>query len=529
MLLPINNTGQYGVVTDIPGTELPENAWTDCRNIEFLATYARSREGWEEVLAGCPQPPRHAFHVAFAAGLRSDFWIVLSATRAYLVENRVYSEITPRPGGVVTPFSGTSRWSTDLLSGIPVMTNNREVPHMWFPSTVGTFLTPLSAWPAGVKCKSIKSFKQFLIALNITKGTSPFPSLVKWSHPADSGALPNSWNEADPTKLAGESARLAETQDEIVDGLTLRDTFIIYKENSVWGMQVVGNLDVFRIFKIFDTGGMLDTNCATEYINGMHAVFGAEDIYKHDGQSMVSIVTDKVRESIYESLDETYFRNAFVVHNPLEKAVIFAYPTQGNEYCNKALVWNYQRDTLSFIDLPGLSHIAIGPVSAGASVRTWENFGGTWANATSPWRGGTLNVSQDKMLYVSVVNTKLYFGKFSQTADTEVLPVHLERVALPLPAVSGKPPDATYKKRVRTIWPRIRGTDGTIVKISYGYHEEAYSPIKWVETVDFIIGTSRKIDCHGIGRLFAIRFWSDTVAEWALDSYEVEYTVAGRF
>ena len=54
---------------------------------------------------------------------------------------------------------------------------------------------------------------------------------------------------------------LAEGYDPIVDGLSLRDTFIIYKQASVWRMDYVGGTYVMRFSKVLGTSGAMNRNC----------------------------------------------------------------------------------------------------------------------------------------------------------------------------------------------------------------------------------------------------------------------------
>ena len=62
-----------------------------------------------------------------------------------------------------------------------------------------------------VLCKSMRAFRSFLIALNITTDGVNFPRVVKWSTEAATQTLPTSWNETLSTVDAGEF-ELADTK-----------------------------------------------------------------------------------------------------------------------------------------------------------------------------------------------------------------------------------------------------------------------------------------------------------------------------
>src|SRR3546814_15319645 len=78
------------------------------------------------------------------------------------------------------------------------------------------------------------AYKDFLIALNVTKGATNYPTMVKWSDLTGFGAVPASWDHTSPSNSAGENI-INEMKVEIIDGLSLRDSFIIYAKNEEIG------------------------------------------------------------------------------------------------------------------------------------------------------------------------------------------------------------------------------------------------------------------------------------------------------
>jgi hypothetical protein len=168
------------------------------------------------------------------------------------------------------------------------------------------------------------SYKDFLVALNLIKGGTEYPAMVKWSDAALYNAVPGSWDEGDPTTLAGETT-LTDMRGPIIDGLSLRDSFIIYGDNEVWEMNYVGGTFVFDFRKRFDDVGILNTNCAVE-VDGQHYVFDAFDLYTHDGTSKQSIAHDRVKDFVFGGLIKELRHRAFVTHNPKLNEVLFCYP-----------------------------------------------------------------------------------------------------------------------------------------------------------------------------------------------------------
>jgi hypothetical protein len=69
----------------------------------------------------------------------------------------------------------------------------------------GLAFANIPAWNANWRAAALRSYKSFLIALNVTKAGVNFPSLVKWSDVAPNNVAPTTWDETDTTKLAGEN------------------------------------------------------------------------------------------------------------------------------------------------------------------------------------------------------------------------------------------------------------------------------------------------------------------------------------
>src|SRR3546814_12047020 len=87
--------------------------------------------------------------------------------------------------------------------------------------------------------------------------------MVKWSDLTGFGAGPATWDHTSPSNSAGENI-INEMKVEIIDGLSLRDSFIIYAKNEVWTMDYIGGNYLFRWRKIYDKVGILHQNCLVQ-------------------------------------------------------------------------------------------------------------------------------------------------------------------------------------------------------------------------------------------------------------------------
>ena len=196
-----------------------------------------------------------------------------------------------------------------------ILTNFFDDPQEWPLSSgiasVSNKMQDLSNWPASTECKSLRSFRSFLIALNIKSSSVPYTRVVKWSTEAAIQTVPSSWNENDATVDAGEYS-LEDTKGAILDGLPFQDSFMIYKEDSTYAMTYVGTPFIFSFRQLSPTIGALSKNCVAEY-DGGHFILGNGDIYINDGQRLKSILPHKMRDYLFSYIDGDKFDRSFVV------------------------------------------------------------------------------------------------------------------------------------------------------------------------------------------------------------------------
>lgn len=519
-LIRVKDTGRIGLNRDLSNHELPINAWTDCKNIRFLDGYAGQFLGHGEVYETPPVTPYHILPCVIGS---ARYWIYAGLQKIYAVNLSggvvTHTNITRQTAGNDVNYTGAANaWTSTLLGGIPVLNagNTTDPPQSW-DLNIANNCAALANWPANTYCKSLRSYKNFLIALNVTKTSTNYPFLVKWSHPAVPGAVPTSWDETDPTKDAGEFD-LAEGYDPIVDGLQLRESFIVYKEASFWRMDYAGGVFVFNSIKGLGSVGALNRNCAVE-VNGMHFVLTGDDVVLHDGYSGKSALDKMTRRWLFRNIDVDYINTAFVFKNPFfnEAFVCFAQP--GSTVPDMALVWNYNDNTVSVRELPDIYHAAVGGTGSELSG-TWAQDNDPWDSDETVWNGSDYVPSTAKVLMASN-DTKLYLLDGSTTFDGTIPDAYIERRGLSLGA-----PEKI--KLVRGVRPRITGSEGYTVTIKIGSQDDPYEDPTYT-SMTHTIGTTVANDCLVSGRYIAIRIEAGTAYEWRLDSFELDVEIIGEW
>jgi hypothetical protein len=279
------------------------------------------------------------------------------------------------PSNADTPFTST------ILSGVLYQNRSDRVP--WALLASATNFVNLANWDSTWRCGVLRSFNSSLVALNVTKGGTSYPNMVKTSDFALSGAVPASWDESDPTNNAYENV-LAEMKGASLMGYSLapaRSTSTATKRRGKCSPRRHADLHVVR--RKFGDAGALSANCVVE-VDGKHFVFGPNDIWVHDGTGKKSIASGRVRKFIFRSLVPSKATQSFVAHNPNLKELHFcfnsgdaytAFGTAGEDGCNRSAVYNYELDTWTFDDLPRVFAADVAPLGATLTWATSQRRG----------------------------------------------------------------------------------------------------------------------------------------------------------
>ena len=367
--------------------------------------------------------------------------------------------------------------------------------------------------------------------MNLTDNGTEFPYRVRWSHSADPGTVPNSWDPSDPTKDTGETDLSDVLAGEIRDGLPLGDIFVIYKENSVWGMQFVGGAFIFRFFQLPSEEGILATDCVSLIPKtGGHFLATTDDVVRFDGRGMTSLLDRRMRRGLANLIDPDAFNRSFTVANPAQREMWFCFPESGATWPTLALVWNYVEDTITFRELKDISYIAQGiiPDSSGASLTTWDSDTGAWDADTSPWNTATFSNKARQLLACDPVNTKLYQVDQGDLFDTKNFTAYVEREGL---AIVGQDRfrnpvvDFTNRKFVNRIWIQASG-ESFFVRV--GAQEDINGVVVWGNAKLFTPGTDKYLDFTVDGRLIAVRFESTGDQHWVINQYDLQVELLGE-
>lgn len=516
----VKNIGQYGIMQDLSEHELPINAWTDALNVRFLDGYAHQAGGYGQVYDTPSVIPYHVLPIIISG---ARYWIYASLAKIYCCTvtggSAVHTNLTRQTAGNDVDYAATANsWTSTVLGGIPILNpgNTADPPQQWDLNTANNFAA-LSNWPASTYCKSMRAYKNFLVALNVTKSTTNYPYMVKWSHPADPGSVPSSWDITDATKDAGE-LDLSEGYDHIVDGLGLGDALIIYKESSVWRLDYVGGQFVQRASRVRGTSGAMNRNCIAE-IDGYHIVLTTNDIIAHDGFNASSVLDKYTRRWLFANIDVDGQGLCFVFKNPFYNEVFICFPKIGSDYCDMAIVYNYVDRTVSKRTLPNVHHAAYGSIDTTLTASI-DSDSAPIDSDISLIDGGEAVPSVARVIMGSNAQ-ELYMLDSSTSADGALPEWYLERrgISLEMPE---------QIKLVQGIRPRITGNTGYDVTVSVGAQDDPYADPNYTD-MTHTVGETVRNNCLVSGRYFAVKYSGESAYQSRLDSYDIEYETLGEW
>lgn len=516
-IIQVPNAGAVGVVKDLSAHELPPNAWTDCRNIRFLDGSAYQFYGHGEVYNSPSAAPQY---VMPANQIGQRYWIYATASKCFAVTNSggvaVHTDITH-----ATPRAGVvNQWAGAILGGIPILNvGDTSKPPMYWDLNPANKFVDLPAWPANTYCKSLRRYKSLLVGINVTQGGVNYATKIMWSHPADPGTLPVTYDPTDATKDAGDLP-IADAEGPLIDGRELRDSFIVYAENSTHALDYIGGVFVLRNRKVFGMSGVMNRNCIADF-DGWHLVLTSSDVVIHDGNSAQSVLDKRSRRYLFQNIDVAAKDKCFVFRNPFLNEIFICYPSIGAVSCDKAMVYNYVDKTVSFRDLPNVNHADMGPVD-NSLAGNWAQDSAPWDSDLTAWNGPDFTPDTVRVIMASA-DAKLFMLDASSSFDGAIPQAYLERRGLSL----GSP---EFMKLVSGIRARITGNPGETVIIKVGGHNtDPYADPEYPVSMTHVIGETVSDDCFVEYRYLAIRIETGTAFQWRLDSYDIDAQKTGMY
>lgn len=531
----INNLGAIGYVADKEAHAIPDNAWSDMQNMRCVDGSIKSFDGHNQIDTISIRPQTINFVKSGAAT-----YIV------YAENDTIYSYQAGTETAIGTGLSTAGWWDSCVLGGVCVLNNGVENPRYWGGAgTVeklpydSTDSANVCYWEdQGFTAQVIRPFIYHLFALDIDDCDGRNRRKVWWSHPADPGSLPVTW---DPTKAEYEAGfvELTETPGRIIDGLTMRDTFIVYKEDAIHAFTYIGDQDT-RIFyqrKVTSSYGLYARNCVCD-IGGRHFFIGDGEMYLFDGTNFEPLADKRVKDLFFNNVSRSFRQRAFCTFYHRTGEVWVFYPEAESQHCNKALVWNSNDNTWSQRDVPNADCAifaivdrestygwgtqaqldALGTGKTSLPYSTWGDWG---TNPSSPSWTAWGQLVDSSPVHDSLVlggNQELIEMDVGNTANGTNLNCYCRREGL----------DIGVKMDWHNVLKIYPMAEGDAFNVRVGSQDRVGAAITWSSYQSFDPSTDHQLDFRVNGRLHAIEFQSNADVSWRLSDFEVGYAPTGR-
>lgn len=546
-IVPVRDIGKLGINTDWNPVDLPITAFTFGSNVRFTNNRIQRGPIFSNVGTISNSSPRYALS-----------YKLLNASSQFLICNDDGTITNWQVGNVgssptetnisvtgYTPSTNTLPFTACLLNDVVYVNRSDRVP--WYKTTTGSTFATLPVWNSTWRCEALRSFQGALVALNVTKSGVQYPTMVKTSDFTTLDSTPGAWVGA-TTNSATENV-LGDLNDPIVDGLALRDRFIIYALNETWVMEYRGDNLVYNYRRLFSNRGAINANCIAEY-NNSHFVFGNDDIWTHDGYGNKSIAMGRTRDFIYNNLVRDQRNQFFVTNNPKQGEVMFCYlstdpycyfpigGTIGYPGCNRAAVYNYIYDTWYFYDLPYVTSAAFGVTYSGTqyselSSVSYDSMSGNFNSFFDGSRlylmtlgkavSGSFGSLSSKMRLFEASNVAQGAGIVDTVASA---PVYLENKLMDLDEISK---ELRGYKVVNQMWPEATfATGAPAMSFTWGSSDQPNVQAVYDHTMTFDGITYTKLDFNAPGKYLSLKMSYSGIQDFSLSGWDLDYQVFGH-
>lgn len=498
----VRGVGTKGILRDLRPWQLPPEFWTNGRNVRFYNDRILNMRGVTELIYDDTMITEKVITGGIAVGVKEAFVILATPTGLYAHDGFNTYDVTR----VSSPYNVTLLTPPEfqMCNGLMYETNTSDVPQVWDIDPANKFVD-LANWDATWRAERFCKSGAFIFAMGMVENAVDYPHKLRWSHPAEPGAVPSSWDVADSTYLAGEF-NFPDTENGFLrNGLELANRFIVYKENAIWALARTNNNQVFSRTLVRQGVGL-------ESPRSLLSVPGnAESQQRHffqshggfriyDGVRILEVFEDVFETEFKKLRNETYYAaNSYSVFNYKDSEIWFCFPEAGEEYATLALCLNVENGTYSIKELNKSFTIASGiGYSAGGGQKTllipfddgtyYDDGTGHEVEAQLPFGYALVEIVPGTGKVYNLEQGELDY-------DGTALQCYVERRMLPTIKYDSRDPEATIvdynlTKLVDAYWPKMY--EGSVL-FEIGVSDSEREDVNW-EYQELLSGETTRVD-----------------------------------
>lgn len=516
MRVVFDNTA-LGFVNDVPSLNMPFGAWSDVRNVRFRDGAAEKAKGYSPALGSLSATSVYATQIRNGG---NDFWVYASDSVVYATDGSTHARISTT--SYTLAADADIGWTGGPYHGYLILNEASKPPQTWIPGLANT-MQPLANWPsASMTVEVIRTFRDFIWGLRVTESGVSNANMLRWSDLSGPGSLPSSWDFTDPTSRAGRK-EFAESNDELVDCMGMRDSLIVYKQNHTWIGSYVDLPDVWAFRELFAESGLLAKNCVRP-MGSRHSAITTDDWILHDGNSAESLISKRVRRWLFNRINSSRFQRSFLAADYVEKEMLFCFPENGNDWPNLALVWNWSENTFDVRELGGNMTFGSHGLVPGSEI-TFDGSSGSFDSDDGSMDGISFSAFGKRVLFTDSASQRAFQLGDGELFASATMTAYVTRSYIPLDK------SAEWVKRVLSLRPLVHGDSGHTLSFYVGLRDAIDDPVTMQGPFSFTIGSDHRIDLLSrdlVGRFLDIKAEYHGTGSFRFFGLEIEANRDGR-
>jgi hypothetical protein len=145
-------------------------------------------------------------------------------------------------------------------------------------------------------------------------------------------------NDYTPTAINSAGSQRLQDGTKIIGSLKAKETILIWTDNALYTMKFIGAPFTFGFEQVGTNCGLIGKNAAVE-IDGVAFWMSSNGFFMFDGT--VKSMPCSVEDYVYDNIDTTKGQQMYAGIDNLHTEVIWYYPTQGSNYNNQYVIYNY--------------------------------------------------------------------------------------------------------------------------------------------------------------------------------------------
>ena len=145
-------------------------------------------------------------------------------------------------------------------------------------------------------------------------------------------------NDYIPTAINSAGSQRLQDGTKIIGALKAKETILVWTDNALYTMKFVGAPFTFGFEQVGTNCGLIGKNAAVE-IDGVAFWLSNNGFFMFDGT--VKSLPCSVEDFVFDQLDTTKGQQIYAGLNNLYTEVVWYYPSQGSDYNDQYVVFNY--------------------------------------------------------------------------------------------------------------------------------------------------------------------------------------------